>query len=57
MFLPELDNLGTKNFEIGSVLQKLQLFEVDYIEKPVDGKAFNRHYPEEPNSWEKFGFR
>ena len=28
-FQLELDNLGTKNFEIGSVVKKLQPFEVD----------------------------
>ena len=31
MFLPELDNLGTKNFQIGSVVKKLQLFEIGRI--------------------------
>ena len=30
-FQLELDTLGTKNFEIGSVVTKLQLFEVCYI--------------------------
>ena len=30
-FQLELDNLGTKNFEIGSVVKKLQLFEVGRI--------------------------
>ena len=32
-FQIELDNLGTKNFQFGSVIKKLQLFEVGRIFK------------------------
>ena len=33
MFQLELDTLGTKNFEIGTVVKKLQMFEVGRILK------------------------
>ena len=36
MFQLELDTLGTKNFEIGTVVKKLQLFEVGRISIPRD---------------------
>ena len=35
MFQLELDTLGTKNFEIGTVVKKLQMFEVGQILKKI----------------------
>ena len=43
----ELDNLGTKNFEIGSVIKKLQPFEVDEI--LVKSEKFKQKFHENPS--------